>query len=427
MRILLINHYAGSPYHGMEFRPFYLGREWIRMGHPVTILAASASHLRRKAPQVTGAITRESIEGIEYRWLQTPAYGVNGIKRALNMAAFVGQLYRYGAKLKGACSPDVVIASSTYPLDILPAMQIARRFSALLVFEVHDLWPLSPMQLGGMPWWHPFILVMQAAENLAYRKADVVVSLLPEAERHMRRHGLADGKFHFIPNGVDIAAWGSDAAKLPRGHLAALDFASRNGFFKIAYTGAHGIANALHTLLDAAALMREKPVAFFSIGDGPEKKKLEALSKSKKLAKVFFLPAVPKGCMPTLLGRMDALYIGLQRQPLFQFGVSPNKLLEYMMAAKPIICAIAAGNDMVAEARCGMSVPPEDPHGLAAAIGRLSSMPPRAREAMGGNGRAYVSCHHDYRVLAKKFMDLIVSNGARHRSGNRQKTAEICN
>jgi glycosyltransferase involved in cell wall biosynthesis len=396
----------------MEFRPYYLAREWVGMGHQVTIVAASASHLRHKAPKLTEAITRESIDAIEYQWLQTPAYEGNGIKRAFNMAAFVGQLYRYGAKLTEVGSPDVVIASSTYPLDILPAMHIARSSSAILVFEVHDLWPLSPMQLGGMPWWHPFIMVMQAVENLAYRKADMVVSLLSEAEPHMRRHGLADGKFHCVPNGVDIASWTSEAAELPGRHQVALDFANRKGLFKIAYTGAHGIANALHTLVEAAALMREKPVAFFLVGDGPEKKKLEARCTSKNLANVFFLPPVRKSCMPALLGHMDALYLGLQRQALFQFGISPNKLLEYMMAAKPIICAIEAGNDMVANARCGLSIAPEDPQALSAAIDRLASMAPYEREAMGGNGKTYVSRHHDYRVLAKKFMDLIAANGA---------------
>jgi hypothetical protein len=78
MRLLLVNHYAGSPRHGMEFRPYYLAREWVRAGHEVTIVAASYSHVRAVQPEVAGEPREELIDGIRYRWLPTPHYAGNG-------------------------------------------------------------------------------------------------------------------------------------------------------------------------------------------------------------------------------------------------------------------------------------------------------------------------------------------------------------
>ena len=177
MNILLINHYAGSPDHGMEFRPYYLARQWTARGHRVTIVAATYSHLRSMQPPEDGPVTDEVRDGIRYLWLRTPGYTGNGIDRIMNMLAFLGRLWLLRGDLERSFQPDVVIASSTYPLDIYPARSIARRTGARLIFEVHDLWPLSPMELGGLSRWHPFIMVMQAAENAAYRSSDAVVNI----------------------------------------------------------------------------------------------------------------------------------------------------------------------------------------------------------------------------------------------------------
>ena len=105
MNILLINHYAGSPEHGMEYRPYYLAREWVRLGHDVTIVAASFSHLRTREPQVNGKVTTEEIGGIRYIWLKTPPYPENGPERALNVFSFTHQLFHPAAGCPRAGGP----------------------------------------------------------------------------------------------------------------------------------------------------------------------------------------------------------------------------------------------------------------------------------------------------------------------------------
>ena len=203
MNILYLNHYAGSPALGMEYRPYYLAREWVRAGHRVQMLAADFSHVRSVQPAAGDA----AIDGIAYRWYRTPAYSGNGLGRVMNIGAFLSAVWRDTARLLREFRPDVVIASSTYPMDIWVARRIARRAGAQLVYEVHDLWPLSPIELSGMSPRHPFILLCQAAEDAGYRDADVVVSMLPKVQEHMASRGLDLKKLVIVPNGISPEEW----------------------------------------------------------------------------------------------------------------------------------------------------------------------------------------------------------------------------
>ena len=406
MNILLINHYAGSPRHGMEFRPYYLAREWVRMGHRVQIVAGSWSHIRAQQPLMPPARhCDEIIDGISYRWYATPGYLGNGVGRVRSMLSFLWHLRRDGKGLARDFKPDVVIASSTYPMDIWPARRIARAAAAKLVYEVHDLWPLSPMELGGMPRWHPFIVWVQMAEDDAYRHADKVVSMLPKALEHMHSRGMAPEKFSYVPNGVDAAEW-ADPAPLPAEVAQHLERLKASRLPIVAYVGTHGLANALDALLDAAAMLQGK-AQILLVGPGPERERLRLRMRRERLANVTMLPSVPKQAVPTLLAKVDIAYIGLLSQPLFRFGISPNKLMDYMMAGKPIVLSINAGNDPVAEAGCGETVPPSDPQAIARAIEKLAALTESHRQAMGQAGREYVLKNHTYPVLARRFLDAV--------------------
>ena len=298
-----------------------------------------------------------------------------------------------------------MIASSTYPLDMIAARRIARRAKARLVFEVHDLWPLSPIELGGMSPRHPFIRLMQWAEDYAYRRADRVVSMLPNAAGHMEAHGMAPEKFRYVPNGFVASEWQEGRTPIPLDHRTILTSLRERGLFLVGYCGAHGLANALESLVEAGSLLRDHQVALVLVGQGPEKATLQRKAEQARLTDVHFLPPVPKVCIPVLLDLLDALFIGLKRTPIFRFGISPNKLIDYMMAGKPVIQAIEAGNDLVAESGCGLSIPPENPQAIADATLRLMALSPAEREAMGLRGREYVLAYHDYRVLAREFLD----------------------
>ncbi len=410
MNIVYLNHYAGSPAHGMEYRPYYLAREWVHAGHDVRMLAASFSHVRTHQPEMAGAsIKEESIDGIRYRWFDTPAYQGNGLGRVYNIWRFVAQVWRHTGKLIDELRPDAVIASSTYPMDIWVARRIARRAGATLVFEVHDLWPLSPIELSGMSPWHPFALLCGWAERTAYRDADVVISMLPKVQDHMASRGLDLRKLVIVPNGIAPEDWTGEPAPLRADVAECLHAARAAGAIIVGYAGSMGEPNALDTLLDAAMRLREEPVRIVMVGDGHERARLAQRIVGEKLSHVSLLPPIPKAQIPVFLTAIDIAYIGWQKLPIYRFGIAPNKLMDYMMAGCAVLHAVEAGNDPVTEAGCGFTVAPDSAAAVVEGVRGLAAMAPAERRAMGERGPAFVLAHHAYPVLAQRFIAAVRS------------------
>lgn len=406
MNILYINHYAGSVYHGMEYRPYYLAREWVKLGFTVTIVAADYSHLRNRnlfIPEGEDYLI-EYIDGIRYIWCRTPKYEGNGIKRVINIFTFLYRLYKLRKNILYDTPLDLVVASSTYPFDTILAAKIAKKAQAKFVYEVHDLWPLTPIELSGISKYHPFIFLMQRAENFGYKKADKVVSLLPKAKTYMIKHGLQGAKFIYIPNGVPVDDWQQMQESLAPDHYQQIKSIRQQYSFLIGYAGGMGDSNALDFLLDAAAKLQDSGIAFILVGNGTKKEDLIKRLQVEDINNVFALPAINKNAVPAFLAHMDALYIGWNNLSIYRFGICPNKLFDYMLAAKPILHSVTAGNDLVHEANCGISVPAEDIDGIVNAALKLSKLPKEKLSEFGYNGYQYVKAYHDYKILANLFI-----------------------
>ena len=402
MRILLVNHYAGSPELGMEFRPYYFAKLWQKQGHEVLIVGATYSHLRKKQPHQGG----QNIDGVNYFWIKTNAYHGNGIKRLWSMILFIFKLLFCHKKRIKAFNPNIVIASSTYTLDNFVCHKLSKICHAKYIYEIHDLWPLSPIELGGMSKYHPFIILMQWAENYAYKHCDAVVSMLPNAKIHCVEHGLDENKFFYVPNGIVEEDWFSSKA-LPEMHQNLIQKLKSEEKFLVGFAGAHGIANSLKDIIKAISELKNENIALILIGTGPEKENLMAYSKQLDCDNVFFLDPIDKLAIPNLLKEFDALYIGLQRQSLFRFGISPNKIFDYMMASKPIIQAIDAGNNLVEEAQCGFYAEPENVEDIKNAILKLKNLSKEEREKLGNNGKLFVLKEHSYTVLSERFINIM--------------------
>ena len=406
MKILYESDLAGSKYHGMAYRIYQFSKEFTDRGHEVMVVAASYSHTRRINPNVTGRLTNENIDGIQYKWIKTPKYSGNGVGRVLHMLLYNFYLWFYAKKIAREFKPNVVIASGVTPLDFIGCRKIAKKAGAKIFLEVGDLWPLSPIELGGYSPRHPFIKIMQWAENYSYRHTDNVISLLPCLKKYMMEHGLDSDKFNYIPNGIITSEW--DASKeLSEKMQGVFNKLKKENKFIIGYAGAHGQANDLNTIIDVVAGLKSQDVVLILIGTGQEKEKLVSYTLKHGIDNVYFFPAQEKELIPACLKQMDVLYIGLQKQPLFRFGISPNKMFYYMMASKPIIQAIDAGNNLVQEANCGLYAEPENVEAIARAILKLKMMSTQEREELGRNGHEYVLQNHAYNKLTERYLDLI--------------------
>lgn len=406
MRILYESDLAGSKYHGMAYRIYQFSYEFKKLGHEVMIVAASYSHVRHTNPKVKRILSNEIIDGIIYKWIKTPSYKGNGFGRVFHMLIYNFRLWLYAKKIAKEFKPDVVIASGVTPLDFIGCNRIAKESHAKIILEVGDLWPLTPIELGGYSPYHPFIVFMSQIEKFAYKNTDAVISLLPYAHEYMCKQGLAKAKFNYIPNGVIEEDW-ITLKDIPLEYSKVIELLKKQGKFIIGFTGTHSISNALEMLLKVAFHLKDTNIVFILVGDGPNKHYLVDLAEKMKINNVLFMPPIKKEFIPSLLKQMDVLYVGFQKQSLYRFGISPNKIFDYMMAAKPIIQAIEAKNDIVNDANCGVSVNPDDQNAIANAIIKLKLLSQEGREKLGKNGKKYVIENHTYNILTRKFFSVI--------------------
>jgi glycosyltransferase involved in cell wall biosynthesis len=180
------------------------------------------------------------------------------------------------------------------------------------------------------------------------------------------------------------------------------------GAFTVGFVGTLGRANVLETLIDAARLVEADGVQVVVIGHGPEREQLVA--RAGAATNVAFVGPVPKEQVAAALALFDACYVGYRRSPLYRFGVSPNKLYDYMAAARPVLFAADAANQPVREADCGRTVAPEDPEALARAIRSLAATSQDERARLGANARAYVAERHDYARLADRLAEVLLGS-----------------
>jgi glycosyltransferase involved in cell wall biosynthesis len=402
MKILIVNHYSGSAELGMEYRHYYLAKELQSLGHQVCIVASRFSHLRMHQPGRQGGWSEHC--GIPHLWLAGCPYNGNGARRLVNMVGFSDSLWRNAGTIAKEQKPDLVLASSPHPFSAYGAARLARISGARFVFEIRDLWPLSLMELGSMTARNPLIWLLDHAEAYGCNHAEKVISLLPCVHDYLARRNVREDKWTVIPNGVLLSEWEEPWANVPAPALEVLNTLRADGYSLVGYAGNHGQANALDTFIDAASRVGDEKVAFVLAGGGPEKARLQRRVQAEGLRNVRFLDPVRKEQIPMLLQWFDVAYIGLERQPLFRFGISPNKLTDYMMAGRPVLKAIDSGNDVVRDAGCGLTVAPEDPQAVVDGVRKLLALGKEERRVMGLRGREYVVKNHSYSVLARQFL-----------------------
>lgn len=394
--IWIINEYAGSPYHGMEFRHYYLSQSLKNLGYHVTIITASYSHLFKKLPEVHQKLTLQNIDGIDYLWIKVPRYTAShSKKRVWKWIVFTLSLFRL--PIHQLSKPDFIILSPMQTMPIMPALYWKKKFKSKLIFEVKDIWPLSIIELGGYSPSHPFIKLLKYFEKISIQKSDAIVSVLPNYGEYLKEQWFSK-KIYYIPNGIDLNEMNKTEALSDE-----IEKQIPSDKFIVGYAGTLGIANAMNYLIDAAKLLsNEKNILFVIVGDGSEKNNL--IKQAEKLNNVLFLPSLPKRQIQNLLQKFDVCYIGLQNTPLFRYGVSPNKIFDYMYAAKPIVFAVPSPNNTVEQAQCGIVIKnTSDASEIAKAIMNLYLLPKEKLAEMGNNGKNFVLQHHTFTTLAKQY------------------------
>ncbi|SBV32766.1 Glycosyl transferase [uncultured Sphingopyxis sp.] len=390
--VWILNHYAQEPGSFGGTRHFDLAKHLREFGWKASIIAAGTELNTGRQRLAAGENHRlDTFDGIDFLWLATPAYQGNGLGRLRNMATYA--VRALGKSTAPLPPPDAVIGSSVHPLAAWAGLRLASRFNVPFFFEVRDLWPETLIDMGTLSRNHPAAIAMRMLEGRLYRGAEKIISLLPHAHRYIRRFDISEDKIAWLPNGIDLDRFPSPPPPLPA------------ETFMLMYFGAHGGANGLDNVIAAMRLLGDQPVRLRLIGDGPSKTSL--VEAAAGLANVSFEPPVPKDAIPALAAQADAFVFNLIDAPVFNYGISSNKLFDFMASGRPTLFCSSASNNPIADASGGITVQPGKPAALADAIRQLLDTPLTVRQTMGTNAREYIEKNHDFRSLARKLADIL--------------------
>lgn len=401
--IWYVHHYAGGPGIGRYSRPYYLSQTAQAQGEKFVVIAASNHHLLDNIKK-PGFYDNN---GVPYYFIDTPHYVGNGFDRLKNMLSFTYGLIKRRKEIENIeGAPDIIICSSPHPYAYLATYYLSKKYRAKSCFEVRDLWPLSLVELAGVSKFHPLTVFTALIERFAYKTSHKVISLLPEAFSYMKTKGLSEEQWLYIPNGVDESETNISGESVGSEAYKKLQEWHDDNQKVLLYAGALGVPNNLERLILAFKSLEKEDIKLMIVGKGVSESDLKILVNRNHLNQsVAFYSQMSKQSVLDLMKNVDACFISLLPEPIFRFGVSPNKLFDYMLMKKPIVYAIEAGNNPVKEAKCGVSCDPNDSGEIAVAIKKIFSLNENELSMMGENGYNYVINNHSYNQLSAKLLN----------------------
>lgn len=391
MNILYIHQYFKTPSQPGGTRSYWIAQELIKQGHSVTMITANPN----------GTIEREEkdIDGIKVIYLKE-AYSQNmSIKQRLS--SFVGFVHKSMKEARKHKETDLIIATST-PLTVgITALYMKWFKKTPYIFEVRDLWPEVPIQMGAFK--SPFLTKpLRWFEKKIYQHAEHVVALSPGMEDGVLKY-ISKDKTTMIPNMSKIKEFWPRERNIDK--LKSFDLNAET--FKVIHFGALGLANGAHTIIESAQLLKnDSSIEFLFVGGGSQELNLQKIVKQNNLSNVKFLGRFPMNEMSEIVNFCDVSMVSFLDLPIL-YTNSPNKLFDSLSAGKPIIVNSAGWTKkMVEENNCGYYVNPNKPQELVDKIKYLQSTPSVLNE-MGKKSRKLAETTYDKSHLCRQFAGVV--------------------
>lgn len=404
-RLWYISKYANIKPFGADTRQSMLCKQFAKSGMDVRLVLSNSSHLYDGLPVFDERYLDQEHDGFDVTWVNTPKYEkATSIKRLLGWLYFELMVI-WSLISKKYPKPDVVIASSLSLFSIISGAFIKKFFGAKLVFEVRDIWPQTLLDLKGLSSKHPLVMVLGTMERFAYKYADEIVGTMPGLEAHVKSVVATSCRITCIPQGVDLSFYHKHQEDISDDYRASYIPSDK---FIVTYTGTFGSANSLDRIIDAAKLIESQGIQdihFLLVGDGYLKEDLEKYAKGS--SNITFAPKVKKSQVQSILVASDLLVAAVQDEPIYKYGLSLNKFIDYMYASKPIVAMYSGYPSMINEAKCGQFTPSNDPAAFAQAIVGLYEKPVDELRMIGERGHQFVVTQREMSVIARKYMELL--------------------
>jgi len=367
----------------------------------VTIFTSNFNHYSFRNLRAMSPLSlwrRENIEGVHFVWIRTSPYRGNDWRRVINMVSFA--VIAMLAAVFTRPRPQVVIGVSVHPLAALAAWAVSFGLRARFVFEETDLWPQTLIEFGRVSPNGVAARLMRGLERFLYRRADRIVMLWRDTAPYVQQVAGVEERIVWIPHVVDVDRYRT-IAPYDGGHP---------GSFLVMFTGGFLRANCVDVIIDTVAELERRgrnDIRFELIGSGSEKPSIVARARERGLKSVSFPDPVPKAALATVLSRADAVIYGVQNLPLYDYGISLNKLTDYLASGRPIVFFGRSSYDPVRDSDLGASVPSGAPSDIADAIIDLVERSPEERRAMGERAKAHLLRFHDLETLTSRLETLL--------------------
>lgn len=382
--IWLICKYACPEKYFWGTRHFYLAEEWVKNGYDVTIFTSNSSHLTNSLPKFQSNFYLEFINGVRTIWLNT--LNVNNPSSILRIMSWIHfELNIFKLNKTNIPKPDIIIVSSLSILSIISGYYFAKRYKSKFILEIRDIWPLSAITLGKYSKYNPFIYFLSELERFGYLKSDLIVGTMPNLEQHVKLVEPRYKRCICIPQGIQ-------REKILTKEISGVDsFSELDGIqsFKIGYAGTVNINNPIDVLLKAVRnnFTKDSLVEVYILGNGTM---IDSFKKEyRDISWIKFLDPVPKNMVSSFLSRMDVCFDSIDSD-IAKFGLSRNKWIDYMCAAKPIICSYSGYKSMINESDSGSFVPFGNERGLVDEIEKYASMGKSKLTEIGERGRTFL-------------------------------------
>lgn len=398
MKVLYLHQHFTLPTRAGGTRSYEMARRLIERGHSVTMVCGASDDLGL-VDRYSKYVLRGNIDGIDILQISLPYSNKDGIaKRTLIFIRFA----LLGIKIALKENYDLVFATSTPLTAGIPGLFAKWFRGKKFIFEVRDLWPELPRALGMK---NPLLLWgMGLLEWLSYRFADGCIGLSPGICEGIAKRSQKGKPIEMVPNGCDLEIFSPTLRESLS--LEGIE----EGKTVAVFTGAHGIANGLHAVLDAAVALKSMgrdDIVLAFIGDGKVKEELVSRALIEGLDNCRFYDPIPKLELNRIIASADIGLMILANVPAFYYGTSPNKFFDYISSGLPVLNNYPGWlANMIHANNCGLAVPPNDPQAFANALVNLADNPTQ-REQMGQNARQLAEAHFSREDLANKFVDFL--------------------
>ena len=401
--IWLINHYASPPIYYDGFRHYKLAQHLIAKGYKVHIFTASTIHasnenLNEKSDK--NKFCDCEYGEIKYTLIKETDYCGNGLKRIKNMLGFSYDIRKLW-KVYGYENPDIIYVSSPHIFSARKAEKFAKRHNLPCVVEIRDLWPLSIVEYSRFSNSNPLIRYLYGYEKRIYKNADALIFTMEGGKDYIRdkkwNKVVNLDKVFNVNNGLDIGE-----QEMQRKEFILEDIDLQRDVFKIIYAGSVRIANSIDMIIKAMDILKPyKNIRLIIYGDGDSKKSIEKYCIDNGLNNVVLKGRINSKYIPYVCAQADLNIISVKQTTISKYGVSWNKLFDYMGAGKPIVSTVKPNYDLIEKYNCGISLTEQTPEAIATAILRIYNMPQNEYMQMCENARQAAK-DYDYSVLTDK-------------------------